>query len=299
MLKSVYRCAIIALVKPYVRREFPGWGLLYRTFVGSHERDWFWKGEKERWIRGKFHGFEMSLRIGGWSNRSTFFLERFYDLPTQLLMKQVLDKGDIFVDVGANEGMMTLLGAKLVGPTGLVISFEPNPTPRSILDRSLKRNKIANVELHAAGLSDEAGELRLFVPRINTGEGSFTKPADATAGGYVSCPVLVGEQVIGDRQPRLVKVDVEGFEAHVLKGLTSVLRTARPIIVMEMIASHLARDGQSPQQLCEWLASFGYEGQRLSLRGRHALEFVPVTDEWQDGDYVFNPRQSCNDGTGE
>lgn len=291
MLKPLYRRGVIALAKPYIRRELPGWGKVYRGLIGSHERDWLWRGEPERWIRGKFHGFEMPVRIDGWSNRFTFFLERFYDLPTQLLMQRILQEGDVFVDVGANEGMMTLLGAKLVGPSGRVIAFEPNPTPRGILERSLERNAIANVELHAAGLGDEAGELRLFVPRINTGEGSFTKPADDSAGDYVSCPVLVGDLVIGDRRPKLIKADVEGFEAHVLKGLEGVLRSARPMIVMEMIAGHLARDQQSPQELCDWLASLGYEGQRLSLRDRHTLELLPMTEEWQDGDYLFTHRE--------
>jgi FkbM family methyltransferase len=287
LLRRLYRRAVIALAKPYIRRELPGWGRVYRCFVGGHTRDWFWAGEQERWIRGKLHGYEMSVRIGGWSNRGTFFLERFYDLPTQLLMKQVLRNGDIFVDVGANEGMMTLLASHLVGPTGLVISFEPNPVPRSILERSIARNGIATIELHASGLGDRRGELELFVPHVNSGEGSFTLPVDGSKGNCVRCPVRIGDGVIGDRKPRLIKIDVEGFEAHVLRGLIRTLEASKPVIVLEMIAGHLARDGQNPQQLCSWLAAQGYKGRHLTLRGRRALSLLPLPNEWQDGDYVF------------
>jgi FkbM family methyltransferase len=287
MLGPFYRHAVIALARPYIRRELPGWGVLYRNLIGSFERDWLWQGAKERWVRGKLHGYEMSVRIGGWSNRATFFLERFYDLPTQLLLQQELKAGDTFVDVGANEGMITLLGSRLVGDAGKVIAFEPNPVPREILERSLRRNSIANVELHAAGLGDVEGELQLFVPRRNSGEGSFTAPEDASAGYYSSCPVWIGDAVIGERLPRLIKIDVEGFEAHVLRGLSGTLERARPIIVMEMIARHLARDGQTPEQICRWLGALGYRGQKLGLVGRENLQLSPMPPEWQDGDYVF------------
>lgn len=118
MLASLYRSAVIGLVRPYTRRELPGWGYLYRNLVGSFEKDLIWRGERERWVRGKLHGYEILVRIEGWSNRHTFFLERFYDLPTQLLLQRALRESDTVVDVGANEGMMTLLGSRLVGSKG-------------------------------------------------------------------------------------------------------------------------------------------------------------------------------------
>lgn len=287
MLVPLYRSAVIRLVRPYTRRELPGWGVLYRNLVGSFEKDQLWRGERERWVRGKLHGYEMSVRIEGWSNRHTFFVERFYDLPTQLLLRKALREGDTFVDAGANEGMMTLLGSRLVGRTGKVISFEPNPTPGGILKRNLRRNAITNVELHDCGLGEEAAELSLFVPAVNTGEGSFTAPSDDSEGEYVTCPVRVGDEVIGDRSPRLIKIDVEGFEGHVLKGLEGTLKRAKPVICMEMISRHLERDGQTPEGLCGWLKSLGYSGQRMELANRRELALSPMPNEWRDGDYVF------------
>jgi FkbM family methyltransferase len=294
ILKFLYRRAAIAVARPYTRRELPGWGFVYRGLIGGHERDWLWQSEAERWVRGKLHGYLMSVRIGGWSNRSVFFLERFYDLPTQLLLQRELAVGDTFIDVGANEGMITLLASRLVGPTGTVIAFEPNPAPRTILFRNLQRNAIANVELHGSGLGDEDGEFQLFVPRVNSGEGSFTRPIDETAGDYVACPISVGDAVIGARRPKVIKIDVEGFEAHVLRGLTGTLVRDRPLIVMEMIAGHLERDRLSPDRLCAWLASLGYEGYRLGLRGRHELKLTPMSAPWRDGDYALVHRESAN-----
>ena len=48
--------ALIAMVRPYTRRELPGWGYLYRHLIGDYRRDAFWQGQPERWIRGKLHG---------------------------------------------------------------------------------------------------------------------------------------------------------------------------------------------------------------------------------------------------
>jgi FkbM family methyltransferase len=287
MILPLYRKTVIALAKPYIKRELLGWGILYRNLVGSFEKDWIWRGERERWVKGKLHGYHMSVRIEGWSNRNTFFLERFYDLPTQLLLQRALREGDTFVDVGANEGMITLLGAKLVGDRGKVISFEPNSTPHGILKRNLSRNDITNVELHEAGLGEQVGAMPLFVPYINTGEGSFTRPSREVLGQYVTCPILVGDEVLGERSPRLIKIDVEGFEAHVLKGLARTLERTKPIICMEMIRGHLARDEQTPDNVCEWLKGFGYEGKRLDLVRRRELALLPMPQEWRDGDYVF------------
>lgn len=292
MLKLLYCRAAIAIARPYIRRELPGWGRIYRCFIGSHQRDWLWRGEKERWIRGKLHGYQMSVRIAGWSNRATFFLERFYDFPTQLLLQRALNPGDTFVDVGANEGMMTLLASNIVGEQGTVIAFEPNPVPRRILRRNLARNRLINVELHGSGLGDQRSNLQLFVPHVNSGEGSFTPPSSDAAGEFITCPVSIGDDVIGDRRPRVIKIDVEGFEAHVLRGLARTLARDRPILVMEIIARHLARDEQTPQKLCEWLIAFGYVGHRLGLRGRRDLQMIPITPDYEDGDYVFIHREA-------
>ncbi|MBS0481115.1 MAG: FkbM family methyltransferase [Proteobacteria bacterium] len=283
--------ALIAVVRPYVRRELPGWGYLYRHLIGDYRRDSLWRGQPDRWIRGKLHGHEIKLNISGWSNRATFFLERFYDLPTQLLLSAVLRPGDLFVDIGANEGMMSLLASARVGPAGRVIAFEPNPGPRGRLDEAITRNAIANIDLRACGLADSPGTLSLFVPSNNSGEGTFTD-AGRDDGTTIQAPVEVGDAQLATETPRLIKIDVEGFEFRVIAGLEQLLKRARPIIVMEMIAGHLGRDSQSPEAIMERLKSLGYAARRMDLekrRGVQALVLRPVPQPWLDGDYVFAP----------
>jgi FkbM family methyltransferase len=291
MIKDAYACAAIMLLRPYIRRELPGWGAIYNWLIGASERDTWWEKQPHRHIVGKLHGYQMSLRISGWSNRATYFLGRFYDLPTQLLLQEVLEPGDTMLDIGANEGMITLLAAKLVGGTGKVIAFEPNPVPLEILRDNISINKIKHVEIHGVGLSDAPGTLSLFVPEVNSGQGTFTD-LHGLDGHTVDCEVVVADEIVGGIPVTVVKIDVEGFEMRVLYGLMRMIHISRPVIVIEMVADHLMRDNVSPSDIVEFLTKQGYVGKRLGIarKGRgHVLTQSSIPVPWQDGDYVWTP----------
>lgn len=297
MLRQIYTGIIIALVRPYTVRELPGWGMLYRLLVGDYQRNWLWREQPERWITGKVHGYQMSVRIDSWSNRSAFFLARYYDLPTQLVLKRFLRTGDTMVDIGANEGHITLVAASIVGPSGCVVAFEPNPVPRNVLERTLDRNRITHVELHAAGVGDAEGVLKLFVPNINTGEGTFVFD-NQLDGSIVECAVVVGDDILATKTPTLVKIDVEGFELHALNGLKKMIDLFRPIFVIEIVGRHLARDGIGPIDIEEYFERLSYVPRRILLAGRgpaQSLVFEPVGESWTDGDYVWLPDERVDE----
>lgn len=288
----LYRGAIQFAILPYIRRELPGWGLFYRYLVDiGHGR--LWRDAPPTSVRGKMHGYDMGIRLDRWSSRLTYFLGRFHDLPTQLVIQRVLTSGDIFVDVGGSEGMMSLVASRAVGDNGTVIAFEPNPRPRAVFEENIRRNGISNVEIRPAGLGNIEAELELFVPDRSSGEGTFTK-MDGVKGFTVRCPVLVGDVELGDHRPRLIKIDVEGFEARVLDGLSRTIERAHPMICLEMIAKHLARDGSSHAQIADFLQRLGYRGLRLGLRksnGKHQLAWSPSEERWEDGDYLWVHRE--------
>jgi FkbM family methyltransferase len=280
---------IIKLVRPYVSRELPGWGRVYAALVGDFRFDDQWKGHQRRWIRGKLHGYEMSLDLGYWSNRATFFLNRFYDLPTQLALQSILREGDTFVDIGANEGMMSLLASRIVGGSGKVIAFEPNPVPRALFESAIARNTISNVTIVPAGLGEMEATLPLSVPKINTGEGSFGGSQysdDETE--IVLCQVYRGDAVLSRESPALIKIDVEGFELHVLRGLEATLRRSRSPLIIEMVSDHLLRAGASVAEVNSFLFNLSYRPQRLALAGRNSLRLVSeIPPDLAHADYLW------------
>ena len=266
MLSDLKRAVALRVALPYIRRELPGWGRIYNVLVGSHRADRDWQKIKPRWLRGKLHGYEMRLDLSGWSNRKTYFLGRFYDLATQSVLKAILRPGDTFVDIGANEGMMSLLAARLVGPSGKVIAFEPNPVPRGILEAAIARNRIEQIELRPVGLSDADATLTLSVPRSNSGEGSFGRSAyhddDLVE---VECAVRQGDAQLANVWPNLIKIDVEGFEENVLRGIAATLARTHCPIVTEVVALHLERADSSVAALQSIMAERGYRGFYMGL----------------------------------
>jgi FkbM family methyltransferase len=280
-MNKLSQCAVLVLLRPYISRELPAWGRLYSTFVGDYhvDKDWAWLGT--RWVRGKLHNYEMLLDMGQWSNRQTYFLKRLYDLPTQLVLQKFLKQGDTFIDIGANEGAISLLGARLVGLGGQVLSFEPNPAPRAKFQAAIDRNKISNIAVMPIGLGDSNGNFRLTAPKINSGEGSFGKSNYASEDvDVIQCEVRRGDDVLADSNPSLIKVDVEGFEFSVLKGIHSVIVKYHPPIVMEMISAHLANCGTSPLDVSAFMTGHGYKPFKIGIKRHFAkqqLTMTPIT----------------------
>ena len=276
---SVFPWPAARAILPATRWEVPGWGRLADRFkLFDHAADGGpWRGAPTKVVRGKWHRYLMDLDLANWSERQTYFLGRFYDLQTQQLMARFVRPGERVVDAGANIGMLTLHAAALVGPAGRVDAFEPNPTCQRRIRSNLDRNGIRHVHLHPVGLGEAAATLQLQVVANHTGTGTLCPldgPERQAVTDRLDVPIIRGDDVLlADDQPIvLVKVDVEGFEVHALRGMADSLRRWRPVVTTEM---------RGPKQgpMREFMADLGYAAylMRSARRGlRHALSLVPV-----------------------
>lgn len=85
---------------------------------------------------------------------------RTWDAPTTRLLERLVRPGDRLLDIGANIGYFTVYGAALVGGTGHVHAFEPNPRTHAVLARNVRMNDFSHVcTLHATALGDRAGDV--------------------------------------------------------------------------------------------------------------------------------------------
>lgn len=258
---------IMLLARPYIRRELPGWGKIYQGLVGDFRSDAFWKDAPEMMMRGKLHGFDMHLNLSHWSDRNAYFLGRWYELETQLFMADVIAKDDTVVDIGANRGNFTLFASYLVGQSGRVISFEPNPVVRALLERELDHNSIGNVTVVPMGLSNQKSKLVLNVPKHNSGEATFGNKFQSGEQPYVQVEAEVarGDDILAESRPAFVKIDVEGFEVSVIEGLKESLSRHKPIVLTEVISEHLKVCGTDVASLFSLFHGLGYQGYRLGL----------------------------------
>ena len=274
-------------ILPYVRLELPAWGWLMRAF-GVYRND-LWARAPKLEVLGKYHRYMMSLDLSDQSDRTSYFLGRYYDLGTQLYMRDVLRPGDTFVDVGANIGMITLLAARLVGLEGRVICFEPNADVYDRLRSHVHRNQLTNVFLNPVGLSDAAATLTLKVWAQNKGWGTFGVLSSEEQGlltAEYQSRVCRGDEMIAinTRKRVLIKIDVEGFECHVLRGLVKTLRIHKPTVITEFIPDNLRRAGSSSDELFRIMISHGYRPYSMDLarsylRYKLRLRAVSTVDE--------------------
>jgi len=88
-----------------------------------------------------------------------------------------LRKGDIFIDVGANIGLMSIFASKVLGNKGLVYSFEPEPGTFSILKKNIEINLIRNIRIYNIGLGEKRNKSRIYTnPYAGRGSASLIKP---------------------------------------------------------------------------------------------------------------------------
>jgi FkbM family methyltransferase len=173
------------------------------------------------------------------------------------VLDAALAPGAVFADVGANLGLYTLWGARLVGAQGRVHAFEPVPTVRACLARSVALNGFGNVRIAAAGVGAEAGRTVLY--QLPGASGVTSRYGENKQHGVeVDVTTLDAEFPPSAAPPALVKVDVEGMEVEVLRGARRLLagRTP-PLLVLEAIVRSLTAAGTSYGELCSLLREAG------------------------------------------
>jgi FkbM family methyltransferase len=145
-------------------------------------------------------------------------LVEFHDMSFLL---HVLQPGDTFVDVGANIGTYTILAAKNAGAH--VISFEPIPSTFENLQRNVTANGVNEmVDLRRYGVGDKAGTL-YFTNSIDGMNHVLRDHEIANRTDTVEVPTGTLDDLLNDKRPVLIKIDVEGFEWPVLNGAGRVL----------------------------------------------------------------------------
>lgn len=164
------------------------------------------------------------------------------------------------VDVGANIGLYTGLFSRLVGPTGKVISFEPDPCNFAALCAAVEANRLANVEIYDCALHNKQESLLLLRDPCNSGNHSLAnRPLlpGATAAKAVEGRTL--DEAVGERSVDFVKIDVQGWELHVLQGANKIMARGAPLsLLIELWPQGLERNGSSAEKVLELLESFSF-----------------------------------------
>ncbi len=192
-----------------------------------------------------------------YSMESSIWLSGVYEVVTTQFLKKVIQQGDVFLDIGANCGALTLVAASLIGH-GRVYAFEPGSDVRSRLQGNIDANPhlkdVVTIIPYGLGLK----ECQVFYNEdpAYRGNGSLY--------GNYGIPVDIislDEWVNREKLDRVdvIKIDVEGMEYDVLVGGKSVLETYHPIIYFETLPVFFETTAHTIKTIYEFLDGLGYK----------------------------------------
>lgn len=171
-----------------------------------------------------------------------------------------LRAGDVFLDVGSNLGLFSIFAAKVVGPKGTVVAFEPETIAHGRLAENVRLNGFQNVKLFKMALSDERGKKRLILgdpeavsqsAHLAEGDGPSEIVETADYDGLIekhSLPI-----------PCVVKMDIEGHEFAALRGMRGTLSNQLCIALFCEVHPQDLPNGLRVQDVIALIESFGFD----------------------------------------
>lgn len=179
-------------------------------------------------------------------------------------LKDNLNDGDVFFDVGANIGLYSLLACDLISPNGRVYAFEPAPANVQLLQRNVALNGYnTEIEVKQIALTDQftSKSISFYTPK----NGGVSPESSLITGGKNEKEVKVQTDTIdhfcaNNRiRPTVIKIDTEGAELPILKGALDIVSNCYPMLIVEYHGSKTVDFGYDIQELWRTIERLGYE----------------------------------------
>ncbi len=207
----------------------------------------------------KIDGFVMALPSEDHGLTASYtFPDINIETGLKSFLRRTIKEGMVFVDVGASIGIITLISGQLVGASGRVYSFEPTPRIFKLLSQNVTMASFCErVILHECAVMDRKGTLTLSLHN-STRDNSFFNTDKAQEQIAVDCCTL--DEIIPEREKvDFVKIDAEGSEPYILKGMQKVIeRNPNIRIVMEFAPDHLKKSEVSGEDFLREIREMGF-----------------------------------------
>jgi FkbM family methyltransferase len=212
----------------------------------------------------------------------------YYEPEVVSVIAKFVKEGDFAIDAGANLGFFTLILSAMVGKSGLVMAFEPDPTAFAELNKNVAANNLSNVVCSDTALFNEDGEREFWLHPVS-GYSSFGRYDESSS---VKVQTRKLDSILhGFSTPRFLKLDCEGAEFGILQGAEKTLRNGVDCVVIELNYALMEQFHLSSTAVREFMESLGYHmfiisvkdptlkdyqlirvepGQSLTVRGNHA-----------------------------
>jgi FkbM family methyltransferase len=196
-----------------------------------------------------------------------FFLQKIGRLENEKeALLSLVQKGDIVLDVGANEGYLTQLFSNICGSKGKVHAFEPVLKTYKILNQRITLTFCKNVILNNTALGNKIDEIKIFIPDNDSAQASLKQHQQ---GSWINrnikaeiCNIITLDHYAeqkGIEKINFLKIDVEGAEFFVLEGGQNIIQSSNPVLYFEICSMWLGEFGVTPYQIIQKVKSYGYD----------------------------------------
>lgn len=226
----------------------------------------------------RVRGQRMRVDLRDYPIGQALYLDGNYEPHLERLMHHLGLRGSVCLDIGANIGVHTLTMSGLAGASGRVFAFEPEAHNHRLLGQNLRLNDITNVVLERCVVSDREGVCQLKLSPVNYGDHRVASaaPADWQTQDVPMTTIDASLRHLPDHAVRFVKIDVQGHELNVLRGMKETLdRNPDVIMVIEVSPGLLGEAGTSATELMGRLSEWGFTGWELL---EHRI--IPVAQPW-------------------
>ncbi len=193
------------------------------------------------WVKDRdgviVNGVARGLRFNVASSHSGFILGS-HEKEVQTALAALLRPGMVYFDAGANVGFFAILAARILGPKGRVVCFEPLPQNAQQIEHNSRLNGFSNIQvcLDALGGSNRSETFQTSAEPTWGMLNSVGKIPDRSS-GTITVNVRTLDSLCGPGAlpyPDLMKIDVEGAEVELLEGAAATIAASRPLLIIEL-----------------------------------------------------------------
>ena len=194
------------------------------------------------------------------------------------LIKKEIHSGDVVLDIGAHIGYYTLQFANLVGSTGKVYAFEPEPKNFELLKKNVQINKHDNVVLIQKIVSDKVGIVEFFISKFDSIGNKLFKSDESGSSIKVGSTTL--DEYFKDLKKKIdfIKMDIQGGEGKATLGMKNLLKENKNLkIIQQWAPEPLKQNHTNPEDHLKFLQHIGYKFYEID--GTIKKDILPITIE--------------------
>lgn len=201
------------------------------------------------------NGFKMTTE--SCNSMPGLLINQEYEAYNAFILKQIVRRDMTVVDIGANNGYLTLMLSGLVGENGVVISFEPASAHYINLKRNIELNNFKNIIANNVAISDKVSETPLYYSGYRGA--TYTQYCSNPDDKFSLIKTTTIDKYLGDNKLKVgvIKMDIDGYEVYALRGMRETIKNNDVKLLIEYSSPHIIKAGCRAKELWDTIRYLG------------------------------------------